>query len=266
VPIVILEGCDGAGKTTLAEEIQDVWFRIKQPEDNRIPQVTTIHFGPPDPITSDETLEMYGARLRKRLLRDIEAFDHTDSTKLLIVDRLHIGSYVYGNLFRPETSVGGWGELGRDGLSYVDDAYAAKGAVMAILLPDAGTLVRRSASRVDEFLDSVSLSVPGDSNAASERARQLVEIATAYEVFVRMYGSDYATYRRIGHPYYTDPERNPGYPDIAYETDVKLVAADIVGRAIDASLDVARNEADILDPDGSIRRAIAEDRLKMEKE
>lgn len=257
IPICILEGCDFSGKSTLAREIEATWLRIKQPEDGRKPRATVAHFGPPAPRHDSESAAGYRDRLVEDLVAPLADYDYRDSTGLLVVDRLHVGSYVYGNLFRPEASVSGWGEIGPDGFQEVEDAYAQAGAVMAVLLPPLSALVKRSMGREDPYLDEV-VGSDRDRGHGEARVRQLSQISASYRAFVQQHASKMWTYRRIGHPYYADHVETPWpdsgwWPSAAFETESKRVAGDVLGWAISAQVELMRAMNDTMDPDGSIR-------------
>lgn len=72
--VIILEGPDGAGKTTLARALHD-----------RLPGSTILHFGPP--VDGDEVRE-FQDNLRKIHLESIHS--------VVIVDRLFYSAIVYG--------------------------------------------------------------------------------------------------------------------------------------------------------------------------
>lgn len=250
IPIVIVEGCDGAGKSSLADELRAMWLRIKQPERGMPPTATLSHNGPPPDRLENESPAEYSLRLQSRLVDQVQWYDHENSMHLHVVDRCHVGSYVYGNLFRTSQSLDGWGELGRAGFARVDRAYAAKGAVMAVLAPSPDALVIRSGTREDEYLDEV-IEHSSDVAHSTRRMRQIIEISQMYDVFLRQHAPLFETYAAIGHPYYVPLDYPHGdiserWPDIAYEQDRRTVAANILGRAIDAQLSAMSNTKMVL--------------------
>lgn len=220
-----------------------MWLRIKQPYNGVSPTVSVTHNGPPTSRMDGETVKEYSLRLQSRLTDQIAYYDPANSMHLHIVDRCHLGSYVYGNLFRQSQSVEGWGELGRDGFTAVDRAYAAKGAVLAILSPSPDTLVERSGSREDEYLDQLISDAASDHRDNSRRVQQIIQIAQMYGVFIRQHALSFATYTSVGHPYYVPRDHAYGpvseaWPDVAFDQDKRTIAADILGKAIDAQLSV----------------------------
>lgn len=79
-PIIILEGCDCSGKTTLANAIMTAY-----------PNHVYIHNAVADDI---------GALHRNALYNAIEL----SNTHCVIIDRLYLSEYVYGNIFRNDPS------------------------------------------------------------------------------------------------------------------------------------------------------------------
>jgi thymidylate kinase len=80
--IIILEGPDGVGKTTVANALA---FVCESP--------VMVRSGPPD---TDNPLKEYWGRIDE--LEDLSSLGHT-----VIVDRFHVGELVYGNLLRETT-------------------------------------------------------------------------------------------------------------------------------------------------------------------
>lgn len=83
--IIILEGCDGAGKTTLAENLKKI-------HEDRGAHVEIVHYGPPDESIS--VRETYLAPIRKVALR------HPSENLVVICDRFAVGEIVYGEILR----------------------------------------------------------------------------------------------------------------------------------------------------------------------
>jgi hypothetical protein len=119
--IIILEGSDGAGKTTLAA-------RLKA----RMPDAIELHSGPlrSDPFTEYE-----------------ERLADWDGVTPIIADRWHIGELVYGPIFRGESKldvVGRW---------HIDAFLVARGAMVVYLCPPLELIADRVAARGDDMVD-----------------------------------------------------------------------------------------------------------------
>jgi hypothetical protein len=133
---IILEGADGSGKSTLARELH------RQIHNSRL-----VHLGPPaSPQTAlEECLSGEdGAVTSYR--------SGSSRSRSLICDRLHWGSPTYGPIFRPESSVGGWGELGHSGWQYVEMVIAANGGVTVLIDVEAKVAANRIAVRGDDYV------------------------------------------------------------------------------------------------------------------
>jgi hypothetical protein len=110
--LVVIEGPDGGGKSTLAKAIQDRYgFGYR-------------HEGPP-PKGADPLL-YYQARLFDAMLEALR-------TKGVVLDRFALGERVYGPLLRGADNLGdaGWGTI--------DRCLQAVGAVQIVCLPDYDT-------------------------------------------------------------------------------------------------------------------------------
>lgn len=114
--LIVLEGVDGAGKTTLAEALGGRYVHHSQPK------------GHP--------LEDYERELQYHLPED----------ELLVVDRLHWGEMVYGPLYRGES------RLGWPGFMHVEMLLQARGAVRVLVGGDPRTIRRRLEERGEDFL------------------------------------------------------------------------------------------------------------------
>lgn len=88
--LIVLEGCDGAGKTTLAENMKTIILR-----DNENTRVEIVHYGPPD--TSISVVDTYMEPLRKLTREQVG-----NESLVVICDRFAVGEIVYGEILRNE--------------------------------------------------------------------------------------------------------------------------------------------------------------------
>lgn len=175
--IIQLEGPDGAGKTTLAHSLAKTWRESRG-------EASIIHTGPPGLWDSSElAIEVWRRYCYNRLYAVIDSIDESDS-KLLVMDRGAWGSPVYGGLYRPSVNEDGFGDLGRNYFFEFERDLYSRGGVTALVLPDVETLIERSCSREDPYLDSV----PG------KRKEQLKQIHAAYVSFAETSSEDMPTF------------------------------------------------------------------------
>jgi hypothetical protein len=132
---IVLEGVDGAGKTTLAKELL-----------SRIERCSLTHLGPPEsPMTAlDECL--HGPD-------NAFADYHPASNYSIVTDRLHWGCPAYGPIYRPVHDHDGYGDIGRGGWRYVELFLAARGAVTGVIDADPAVIRIRLAERGDDYVD-----------------------------------------------------------------------------------------------------------------
>jgi thymidylate kinase len=129
--LIAIEGCDGSGKTTLADALAHNIIRHEASIGTDRP-VQMIHASQPKlPI-----LEEYELAIR----------DYDPKGTHLILDRWHWGELVYGPIYR------GKSELSPAGLWHVDKFLDAKGGVMVLMDSSAGTVRERLATRGEDFL------------------------------------------------------------------------------------------------------------------
>lgn len=84
--VIILEGPDGSGKTTLAKQLSANYA------------YEYVHFGPP---TSDNVLETYATAL----------YDALNGEDDVVFDRLHVGERIYGKIVRDNDKLTRHGEV-----------------------------------------------------------------------------------------------------------------------------------------------------------
>lgn len=129
--IVILEGADGAGKSTFANQLAEL---------GRGKGYTVLewHRGVP----TRHPLAEYELDLERDYPTDPEERART----LLIADRWHIGQYVYGGMYRDNNV------LGNGGLWHVDAFLQSYGAIQLLLTAPDHVLVDRVTKRGDDYI------------------------------------------------------------------------------------------------------------------
>lgn len=119
--LIILEGPDGTGKTTLAGELEElIGARV-------------LHRGPP------------GQDVITEYARDIQWYqpgrgDH------VVCDRWHLGEQVYGPILR------GGSRFSRETFAHVEKVLQRRGAVLVVLTAPGGELRRRIGKRGDDLI------------------------------------------------------------------------------------------------------------------
>lgn len=189
--VIILEGPDGAGKSTLAENLVEAWIAT-------LPGVHTgevAHVGPPRDFNprSDNPDDLEDERIRHRIACENDLLKYPEycaarkGTHLVVFDRMHWGSPAYGSLFRPDTNVDNYGDLGRSGFDRITRKFNDIGALTLLVMPDLNTVLERSIGRDDEYLDEV--------EGADNRVAQLIKI---YDQYIRVAHENTSGTPRIG--------------------------------------------------------------------
>lgn len=114
--LIIIEGVDGAGKSTLVEQLQPA---------------TTMHFGPIKKAPMAEYID------------PLLAYDHSYD---LVCDRLHVGELVYGPIYRGQST------LNEAGRRYIEMFLDSRGAAKIILDAPLDEISRRLEHRGEDFL------------------------------------------------------------------------------------------------------------------
>lgn len=154
--IVVLEGPDGGGKTTLAQSlVKNHGYRY-------------VHVTAPKP--GEDVLNTYATLLYAA---------HKDG-KDIVFDRLHLGEFVYGDIFRGSNS------LGREGLHLILRLVNAYDVRVFVCLPPFGEALKNWKAKKEDF------------------AKTPAKYAEVYEYFERMIG----TYN-WGYPSSYDYTRHP---------------------------------------------------------
>ena len=122
--LIVLEGVDGAGKTTLTERLMA-----------QMPEALRMHSGP----LKGDPMKEYEWRLRDY---------RPDSSQTIITDRWHVGELIYGPLYR------GSSKLSRAGARHVEMYLDKLGAHKLLVTSDIGTIMHRLQTRGEDFLQS----------------------------------------------------------------------------------------------------------------
>lgn len=138
--LILLEGVDGGGKSTLASRIADT-FTFLTEDDPNPPALVRIHKGKPTPGL--DAFQEYELPLERFDLRDLVS----SKRDLVIMDRWHAGEMPYGELYRNHS------RLDMAGLLHVEMTLTAVGAVKVLVQPDDVNIVKmRLRERGEDFL------------------------------------------------------------------------------------------------------------------
>lgn len=121
MPIIILEGIDGSGKTTLATHLKELspW------------PATIIHRGP----IQTSVFEEYVAPLFE-----------VDTDELLIADRWHLSELIYGPIYRGESLID------EVALGEIESMLSHLGAARLVVSPPIAEVSKRLKARGEDFL------------------------------------------------------------------------------------------------------------------
>ena len=131
MPLILLEGVDGAGKTTLAAQLAAMW--TAGGDDGRTAKIIhrTATFATPTVFDEYENaLTSY----------------HPGSGQLLILDRWHVSEVVYGHILR------GRSRLTRGNVKHINQFLTAKGALEVIMTAPVHTIIDRLNARGETYL------------------------------------------------------------------------------------------------------------------
>ena len=118
--IIVIEGVDETGKTTLAEQLVE------------LTGATLLHFGPPE---GHHPLDQYGLVIERHARGED-----------LILDRFHWGELVYGPHYRGKST------LGREGFAWMEALLASRGAVTILMDGDPDKIYERVVASDDDFV------------------------------------------------------------------------------------------------------------------
>lgn len=134
--LILLEGPDGGGKTTLATALRHEWGAESS--------LTLWHKGPPDPPDRCPYEEYELALGTSAAVSVILALN-----RLLLLDRWHAGDPVYQR-YRPGQRT----RLTSAGMLHVELVLSSLGAVKVMCLPPLEITAQRVAARGDDFIDA----------------------------------------------------------------------------------------------------------------
>ncbi len=138
--LILLEGCDGGGKSTLADRIIDTFKFLTEDELNP-PTAVKIHKGQPTPGL--DAFQEYELPLERFDLRDLIR----SKRDLVVMDRWHAGEMPYGKLYRNHS------RLDDAGLLHVEMTLNAVGAVKVLVQPEDVDIIKmRLRNRGEDFL------------------------------------------------------------------------------------------------------------------
>lgn len=160
--LIIVEGCDGVGKSTLAENLAA-----------RLGGAKVLHLGPPKRHPLEETV------------LELDWYRPGDEGEHVIVDRFHLGEMIYGPIYRGESKLG---PLGGPEHKWVDLWLKSRGALQVVLTADLKTVEERIGVRGDDFVKHEHLAQILREYA---RAAQLSMVATNCFVYP-LFGVDQA--------------------------------------------------------------------------
>lgn len=161
--LIIFEGCDGTGKTTLANKVA---------EELPLEATRLLHRGVPTRSPIEEYTDLEGPY---------------DQSHHVICDRWHWGELVYGPLYRDRS------ELGLAGLREVEDFLRPLGAIVVWLREDPQVIRRRLADRGESYLQDRHIETVLDAYGRVAAMSTLPTIAGTAEQLDPWFILDFAT-------------------------------------------------------------------------
>lgn len=156
--LIILEGPDCAGKSTLAAQVAQR-LRAKFPND----RVVELHRGPPKGHPLDE------------YVTPILSYRPGEGVHI-VCDRWHLGEMIYPTILGRKTT------YDASVSAYVEYFLRSRGAYVVILAPPASELVRRMSVRGDDMIDQLQMVAAWDHFRNMFAHGHIVERTTADEV------------------------------------------------------------------------------------
>lgn len=131
--LIAIEGCDGVGKTTLAESLVR---KLNESGTWTGDEAELRHLGPPE---------------RHPLVECVHDFQtyRPHSGRHLVIDRLHVGELIYGPIYRNESKLGG---IDGPGHRWVNHWLASVGALTVFVDAELETVLKRIDVRGDDYV------------------------------------------------------------------------------------------------------------------
>lgn len=135
--IIVLEGTEAVGKTTLADELTELWHDLPETSGSQV-----LHAGPPAPTPS--VYEQYAAPLRDERFRACAL----DPSWLIVLDRYHLGDLVYGPVLRDGPAINA------EQLRHLELTLDALGALRVVLAAGEDELHERMGPHREDLIDA----------------------------------------------------------------------------------------------------------------
>jgi hypothetical protein len=139
--LVICEGTDGGGKSTLAEALKEEWSHYHWASEP-LELARVIHTGPPPDPTADVFADYEMPFEKEPLKSEVLSDKH-----LVILDRWHLGDRIYGPKYR------GFARYTEAGLLHTEMMLNSLGAVKVICSPPLSIVQKRVVNRGDDYID-----------------------------------------------------------------------------------------------------------------
>lgn len=134
---IILEGPTAAGKSTLHDEINKLWWLTTRAG------MTLMHKGQPKELTRRWALDEYVLSMERWF---------TPNYNVVLADRWAWGEVTYAPIYRPSTNKDGYGLLGQAGWRWVEMFLLSRGALTVYVTADTDTLIERRRARGDDHV------------------------------------------------------------------------------------------------------------------
>lgn len=136
MPVLIIEGCDGTGKSTLAARAAE----YARETYGKVYEVRELHYGVP-PYDPESPLTI-GEQAMNALLEPLT--DFVFASQFLVIDRFHWGEPVYAPTFRADSCVDPmFGTLTHDEFFHVENWVRRVGGVVGYCYAPPGIIMER---------------------------------------------------------------------------------------------------------------------------